>query len=340
MSSYLSYRPEWIREDFVDFIAEKIHPTLAWKKVKASLVSRQALSHDFYEIHLCPNHNFDFQQIEAGQSVLVTVVVAGVRLQRSYSIVEISATGNLVIAVRAQGVVSNCLSQLAIGSVVEISQAQGEFTLEPTQQPIVLLASGSGITAIYALLTKALNTLSVPIYLIYFCRDDAFHVKLQQLASKHDHFNYHYFNTRQHKQYLTLALLEQLMPSFRQAQIYACGATSMMQAVNQICHETRISNQLKQEFFQIRVDEEIEKQSVTFIRSQKSFEAQKSLLVSAEEAGLRPAHGCRMGICNACVCNKVSGVTKNMLTGEIEHEPNRQIKLCISQAVSPVVINL
>ena len=61
---------------------------------------------------------------------------------------------------------------------------------------------------------------------------------------------------------------------------------------------------------------------------------------SAEQAGLRPAHGCRMGICNTCSCTKVQGVVRNLLTGELDQNNNTQIKLCISQAVSPVVINL
>lgn len=340
MTSYLNYRPEWIREDFVDFLAEKIHPTLAWKKVKASVQLVQPLSEDFFEIHLRPNQNFNAKAFQAGQSILVTVVIAGIRMQRSYSIVEFSNSGNIVIAVRVQGQVSKHLSLLSIGDVVEISQVQGDFILDETNEPTVMIASGSGITAIYSLLNQALETHSAPIDLIYFTRDDAFHVKLEQLADQYDHFNYHHFNTTQIKQHLSKELLEQLVPNFKVAKVYACGASAMMKALNEIFENLNIQSRLKQEYFQITMDENTKQQPVTFLRSQKEFQAQQSLLVSAEQAGLRPAHGCRMGICNACVCTKVSGSTKNMLTGEIQHESNSQIKLCISQAVSPVVINL
>ena len=82
-----------------------------------------------------------------------------------------------------------------------------------------------------------------------------------------------------------------------------------------------------------------ESTACTVLRSQQEFQAESNLLESAEQAGLRPAHGCRMGICNTCSCTKVSGSVKNMLTGEIDHGNNTPIKLCISQAVSPVVIN-
>lgn len=58
MTTMQSYKPHWIREDFIDFIAEKFHPTLALKKVKAEVMSIQLIGHDFYKIQLRPNFNF------------------------------------------------------------------------------------------------------------------------------------------------------------------------------------------------------------------------------------------------------------------------------------------
>ena len=58
MSSTMQYQPEWVREDFVDFIAEKISPVWAWKKVKAAVIKTRVLSADFYQIQLRPNRNF------------------------------------------------------------------------------------------------------------------------------------------------------------------------------------------------------------------------------------------------------------------------------------------
>lgn len=340
MSHVMQYQPQWIREDFVDFIAEKINPVWAWKKVKASIVDVQMLSSDFYQIQLQPNHNFRANAFHAGQSILVTLVIAGVREQRSYSIVKITENGNVVIAVKRQGKVSNALTHLTVGSVVEISQVQGDFTLTSSSAPILLLASGSGITAIYSLLQQAIRQKVSQIDLIYFSRDEAFHSELQQLAEQHPQFHYHHFNTLVQKQHLTAELLERTVADFQHRQSYACGAKGMMQSLNQIYQQLGIAGQLKQEYFQVVVDENAAVQPVVFLRAQQEFEAKTNLLESAEQAGLRPAHGCRMGICNTCTCTKVSGSTKNLLTGEIDHDSNSQIKLCISQAVSPVVINL
>ncbi len=51
MTSMPTYQPHWIREDFIDFIGEKIHPTWAIKKVKAAVMGIQAISPDFFKIH-------------------------------------------------------------------------------------------------------------------------------------------------------------------------------------------------------------------------------------------------------------------------------------------------
>ena len=340
MSSYMRYKPEWIREDFVDFIAEKIHPTWAWKRVKAVVLNHDALSDDFFKIQIRPNQNFKSPLVKAGQYVLVTLVINGIRQQRAYSIIEISKDGDLTIAVRTQGLVSQELAKMCVGDVLEISQSQGEFELKHEQKQILLIASGSGITAIYSLLKEALRHNFEEIDLIYFTRDDAFHVELEALSKQYKNFTYHHFNTLVNKQHLTKVLLEEKIPLFKQRMTYACGTKEMMLHLQKLYQDLEISNQLKKEYFQVHVDDSLEPQPVIFLRAQQEFEAEGNLLEGAEKAGLKPTHGCRMGVCNTCTCTKVSGSTKNMLTGEINHEPNSQIKLCISQAISPVVINL
>ena len=340
MYTNTDYKPEWIREDFVDFLAEKFDSIWAWKKIKAEIIHLKALSADFTQVQLRPNQNFKVQDYRAGQSVLLTVVIGGVRHQRSYSIVRISNQGHFSIAVKKQGLVSNALTALGVGDVVEISQPQGEFVLQSSARPKLLLASGSGITAIYALLNAHLRQSQQTIELIYFTRDDAYSTEIQDLATQYPHFNFHQINTLKQKQHFDVALLERLVPDFKQRDCYACGASSMMQSIQLLYQQMSLSGQLHMEYFQIPIDERIAVQPVKFLRSQQEFQAKSNLLESAEQAGLKPAHGCRMGICNTCSCTKVQGSVKNILTGEINSENNSQIKLCISQAISPVVINL
>lgn len=340
MNHITSYQPHWIREDFIDFIGEKFDPLWAWKKVKAKIIAKQNLSADFVQIELRPNHHFQHQDYKAGQSVLVTVWMNGVHQQRNYSIVSVLDNGDLIIAVKQQGLVSNALTALNVGEILEISQAQGEFVLQNPVNPVLLLASGSGVTAIYALLKQALKVQVPHIELVYCTRDDAYHAEFKSLSLTYPHFNYHHINTLEQKQHLDEALLAELVPQFKFSETYACGAVGMMNAVQGIYAAENIESRLHSEFFQMPVSEIVEAQPVKFLRSQQDFQADQTLLESAEKAGLKPKHGCRMGICNTCSCTKLSGSVRNVLTGEIDQQNNSQIKLCISQAMSPVVINL
>ena len=47
-----------------------------------------------------------------------------------------------------------------------------------------------------------------------------------------------------------------------------------------------------------------------------------------------------MGICHTCTCRKVSGTVKNLLTGEVSSGPDQTIQLCVSAALSDLVIDL
>lgn len=341
MHATSSYQPHWIREDFIDFLAEKIDPIWAWKKVKAQVIHRECIGTDFYQIQLRPNANFKHHQFQAGQSVLVTVSIDGVRAQRSYSVVKLLNNGDLLIAVKRQGNVSKALTQIAVSAVVELSQTQGTFVLNPHAKAIVLIASGSGITAIYALLQQALKQASIqPIDLLYFSRDQAFVAELKQLSEQYCQFNFYHFDTVQQRQRFSKTLLTRLVPDFAQRETYLCGARGLMEKVNQLYQVLGIQQNLKQEIFQQISAEHSTQQPVHFIRSQQHFIADKTLLESAEQAGLRPSHGCRMGICNRCSCTKISGSVKNLRTGEIDHADQTQIKLCIHQAIGPVSINL
>ena len=340
MTSFKTYKPEWVREDFIDFIAEKFHPTWALKKVKAEVIKVQSLSHDFFKIQLRPNQNFKSHVFQAGQSIAVTLRMDGVRHQRQYSIVHILKNGDVVIAVKQQGAFSRAMTSLSLGAVIEISQPQGDFVLSTVERPMLFLASGSGITAIYSLIKSAVIQSSQPIELIYFTRDNAFHAELKALALMTPHFKYHHFNTLEQKQHLTQTLIKKLIQNFEQHEIFACGSVNMMKGIEKIISKYALQDQYHSEFFKITVDESLEAQPIKFLRSQQEFQAKSNLLESAEKAGLKPAHGCRMGICNTCSCTKVSGSVRNVLTGEIDHEANTPIKLCISQAVSPVTINL
>jgi ferredoxin len=77
-------------------------------------------------------------------------------------------------------------------------------------------------------------------------------------------------------------------------------------------------------------------------RSERLFSAATDvpLLVAAEQAGLQPRYGCRMGICHTCSCVKRTGTVENVLTGEISSEPGERIQLCISRPRTDLTLEL
>jgi ferredoxin-NADP reductase len=64
------------------------------------------------------------------------------------------------------------------------------------------------------------------------------------------------------------------------------------------------------------------------------------LLEQAEDAGLAPEHGCRMGICNTCSARKLTGAVRNALTGAVSTAEHEQIRICVSVPVGDVALDL
>jgi ferredoxin len=64
------------------------------------------------------------------------------------------------------------------------------------------------------------------------------------------------------------------------------------------------------------------------------------LLEQAEDAGLAPEHGCRMGICNTCSCRKRTGAVRNVVTGEVSTADDDLIRICVSVPVGDVQLDL
>ncbi|WP_237707822.1 2Fe-2S iron-sulfur cluster-binding protein [Hoyosella subflava] len=80
---------------------------------------------------------------------------------------------------------------------------------------------------------------------------------------------------------------------------------------------------------------------VTFTATNTSVpNSGRTLLEQAEDAGLAPEYGCRMGICFSCTRRKDAGTTRNMLTGAACSESGKTIQICVATPVGDVSIDL
>jgi ferredoxin len=74
-------------------------------------------------------------------------------------------------------------------------------------------------------------------------------------------------------------------------------------------------------------------------RSEVRSDGRTPLLRVAEDAGLTPPHGCRMGICHSCDATLVAGCVRDLRTGDLA-EPGARIQICVCAPAGDVDLDL
>jgi ferredoxin-NADP reductase len=279
-----------------------------------------------------------FKGFVPGQHLDLSIEIEGKRIQRTFSICsslqEFQQNGTIELAIKLvkNGQLSRWLSSaLCLGTQVHLSQAYGDFVLRQ-QNALCLVAAGSGITPIRAMLLS-ISRMTQPITLIYSYRADGlFNQDFIDMAAKFPLFNFIAHDTATMPRLTTAAIAQH---GNTNTDFYLCGPTSFISDLNSAL--APIANQIFSESFG-GVTAAADEQTVTFYQHQqpKFIQGKGSLLVLAEQAGLNPRYGCRRGICQQCQCQKISGQVRNMLTGELSTAGSEPIQLCISEAVTSV----
>jgi ferredoxin-NADP reductase len=144
--------------------------------------------------------------------------------------------------------------------------------------------------------------------------------------------------------HITSPLLRRLVPDYEEAHTYVCGPTGLIAAVRALRNEEGIDAPLWVESFQpppLAPAVQVTQGSVRFARSGKRARSDgRCLLEQAEQAGLRPAHGCRMGICRMCTARKTAGSVRNLLSGEVSGGAGEDIQICVTAPVGDVELAL
>ncbi|WAH64068.1 ferredoxin reductase [Xanthomonas hortorum] len=331
-----------------DFWATRLNPLWTLERPMARLVARTAASRDAVTLVLQPNGHW--QGLQAGQHVSLGVEIDGRRLLRSYS-PTVLAVGRLAITVKAieGGLVSRYLaSDAAIGTVVSLEPAFGDMLLPTIPTPLLLLAAGSGITPMRALLQAAAQAgMPMDVDLLYWVRqrDEACFVEeFEALAAAHPRLRVRLLTTREGEvpaARVDTYPLEQIADlSNRHAMV--CGPGGFVQAARERLQGHVAA--LQAEAFSVPTldDGEAGQVQVQLSRSGRTLTLPRgqSLLEGLEAQGLRPKHGCRMGICNSCACARQAGTTRHLLTGERSNEPTAQVRLCISAPSTDLILDL
>jgi ferredoxin-NADP reductase len=280
--------------------------------------------------------------------------------ERQYSPTSAPGERSLAITVkhRRGGTVSGWLHEQArVGDVIELGEPAGSFVL-PRSFPTRLLfvAGGSGITATYAVLRAALRARhESDATLLYYARtpaDFAFAGELTALERRHPRLRVHLLAQRPSDGAapagrFSAAHLAAFAADHAQRETFVCGPPSLTGAVARHWSELGVGARLHVESFapldDDRDHEAVARSSVpvSFRRSVRTVDGDgPTLLAIAEAAGLRPASGCRMGICRTCTCTKIAGSVRDRVTGVVDDAPGSRIRLCVSEPLGPVTLDL
>ena len=285
----------------------------------------------------------------------------------------------VTIAIKPQGLVSDYLTkQMPLASVVDTSLPLGHFTLEQTSiaaqntsndnkpTPLLFIAGGSGITPMLGLINQALSN-GHQVTLLHYSRtvSSKLQHQWQQLSDAYPDFIYHLIHTEDPttylagERYLSVEGLLSLNLPLVDTKIFACGSQALLAGLYKTVNEISVlqniqlrDNIIVENFGNALtdfdgdgnqlLDNALQTESHTvYLRSrQRQFDSDTTLLVAAENAGIRLAYGCRQGICQLCRCNKVSGMVKNIQTGKVSGDGYESIQTCINIAMTDVVLDV
>jgi ferredoxin-NADP reductase len=291
----------------------------------------------------------------AGQHLLVTCELDGVRRTRCYSLSDTPRRpdGRLEITVAhlPEGRVSGHLHLAAApGDVLGISAPQGvAFTLPATRPDrVALIGGGSGVTPLRSMWrTLVAEGLGDRVTVVLYARTEADAIFADEIrALPHGHV----IHTREAASAgspagrFDPAHLAAVGLDPAGADLWTCGPPGLVDAVTGLWADVAPHRTAAAESFAPPVapsDPDAVGGVLTFARSGRSHHGDGgTLLDQAEAAGLTPAAGCRMGICHTCTTTKHAGVVRDIRTGATDDGSTCEVQLCISQPVGDVQLDL
>ncbi len=331
-----------------NFWLQKINPLWSINQPLAKIVKKQNVAKDTVSLILqCNRHVI---RGVAGQHHPVTVEIAGRHYERTYSLMQVD-TDHLCLTVKKveQGLVSSWLVEHSqTGDMLRLGQPYGDMQQHIATSHLLLLAAGSGITPMLSLIealcqSKQLNHHTVQLMYWVKTQPDAAYVEyLQEVSENFPNFSYQIFYTQEQDPRLNQSHVDQCTV-LSDTTVYACGPSGFAASAESLFKDVAA---LQTEAFSLSQFAEDATETgfinVTLTQSNKTIAIPKgqSILASLEHQGIKPNHGCRMGICNKCACNKAQGATKNLLNGAANNEPAQLLKICVNSAQSDLVIDL
>lgn len=161
-----------------------------WRGARRFRIARKVSeSAEITSFYLQPEDGGAVLAHKPGQYIGLRLDIDGQEVRRNYSLSAASNGSEYRISVKREngGLVSNALHAMSEGETLELFAPAGDFTLEPSDKPLVLISGGVGITPTLAMLEEALRT-SRPVHFIHCARNagvHAFRSTVDALAERH-----------------------------------------------------------------------------------------------------------------------------------------------------------
>ncbi len=340
----------WFVDRHATFWMQRLDPTWAWDEVRARIVAIHSETHDTKTFTLAPNRHWTGHR--AGQYVLVGAEIDGARTRRAYSLSSVPGARHPTITVKRVpgGRMSTWLhTQARLGDVLTLEGVAGDFVVpDGHDRPRLFVAGGSGITPFLSMLGSlhARGSLRGTV-LVNHARSARDVIGADRLASwvaegltlhtvRHDDPN----RPRARGVDAVRALVEDLA----ERDVWVCGPEGLRTAYREGWTEHGLRGAFREERFGVptrRPASGSAAVSVTMAQGGRVVRlgGEGSLLEQLEAAGDRPAHGCRMGICRACRCRKLSGTVEDRRDGRISSAPDEDIALCVTVPRTDLVLD-
>ncbi|MDB4983673.1 MAG: Oxidoreductase FAD-binding domain protein [Myxococcales bacterium] len=318
---------------------------------------------------------------QAGQYLNMMLTIDGKRVNRSFTIASSPTRAQhceVTVKRSPTGPASKYLhEQVREGSKLRISAPAGRFVFSGADtKKVVLLAGGVGVTPLMAMIRFLTDRAwAGDIYLVFSVRTQADLIFREELATLERRFpNLHVCLTltkeagdawKGRRGAITKDLLTSFVPELTSGPIYLCGPDGMMAAMRALLLELSVApSAINTEAFVSAVAEAatlapelgaasegappLEDAStgvgrIRFARSAREAEpsAGKTILESAEDAGVSIPFECRSGICGQCKTRLVSGrvtmETEDALSGA--EKAKGLILACQAHAVGDVTLD-
>ncbi|MFM0039942.1 NO-inducible flavohemoprotein [Paraburkholderia strydomiana] len=235
-----------------------------WRGTRLFRVARKVRESDeITSFYLRPDDGGELLAFHPGQYIGMRLVIDGEEVRRNYSLSAMANGREYRISVKREpnGKVSNYLhTRVNENDTVELFAPAGDFKLEHTDKPLVLISGGVGITPTLAMLQAALNT-DRPVHFIHSARHGGVHAfrdAIDALAARYPRLK-RFYCYEQHRAgdadahgigYLDETRLAQWLPETRDVDVYFLGPIAFMKAVKKHLKAIGVpESQSRYEFF-------------------------------------------------------------------------------------------